>query len=175
MKRALLAAALVTAPAFLGPAAAFAQSPEEAVAYAFLGIADGATLKRATTTMAWKETKTAPATFEGDVDVGGRKATLRFIVHPTDTCHYEITIEGPVSFVPGNSRLYGRVSMGEIESVGLSADGYKADIAGSGFCETGPVNPACVSVGGPDLFGSPDRAKQKEAVDLLVATCGAKP
>ena len=171
MKPALLAVAL----AAMAPVAALAQSPAEAVAYAFLGVGDGMTLKRATTTMSWQETKTDPVTFEGDVNVGGHKATLRFIVRSTDKCHYEITIEGPARFVPGTSRLYGRVSMGEIKSVGLSSDGYKAEIAGSGFCETGPVNPACVSVDGPDLFGAPDRGKQKEAVDLLVATCGETP
>jgi hypothetical protein len=167
MKLARLATILLV----MAPLPALAQTAEEAVAYAFLGVADGATLKRATTTMSWKETKTAPTTFEGDVNVGGRKAALRFIVRGTDKCHYEITIEGPVNFVPGNSRLYGRVSMSEITAVKLSPDGFKADITGSGFCETGPVNPACVSVSGPDLFGSADPARQKEAVDLLVSTC----
>jgi hypothetical protein len=171
MKLARLATILLV----MAPFPAFAQTAGEAVAYAFLGIGDGATLKRATTTMSWKETKADPPTFEGDINVGGRKATLRFIVRGTDKCHYEITIEGPVSFVPGNSRLYGRVSMSEITGVKLSADGFKADITGAGFCETGPVNPRCVSVNGPDLFGSPDPARQKEAVDLLAATCGETP
>jgi hypothetical protein len=171
MKLARLATILLV----MAPLPALAQTAEEAVAYAFLGVGDGATLKRATTTMSWKETGKEPTTFEGDVDVGGRKATLRFIVHATDKCHYEITIEGPVSFVPGNSRLYGRVSMSEITGVKLSADGFKADISGAGFCETGPVNPRCVSVSGPDLFGAPDPARQKEAVDLLASTCGVTP
>lgn len=155
----------------LAPVPAAAQTAEEAVAYAFLGVGDGVTLSRGKTTMSWKETAANPATFEGDVQVGPKKATLRFIVRATDNCHYEITIEGPVAFVPGNSRLYGRVSMSEINSVKLSSDGFKADIAGSGFCETGPVNPACISVDGPDLFGTPDAGRQREAVDLLTAAC----
>jgi hypothetical protein len=75
MKLARLATILLV----MAPLPALAQTAEEAVAYAFLGVADGATLKRATTTMSWKETKTAPTTFEGDVNVGGRKAALRFI------------------------------------------------------------------------------------------------
>jgi len=168
MKFLPLVAALVVAV----PAAAFAQSPEEAVAYAFLGVGDGVTLKRGQTTMSWKETKATPATYEGEVHVGPKTATIRFIVHATDKCHYEITIEGPPGFVPGSSRLYGRVSMGEITGVGVSADGHKADIAGTGFCETGQVNPACVSVNAPDLFGAPDPALHKTAVESLIAACG---
>jgi hypothetical protein len=155
----------------LAPVSALAQTPEEAVANAFLGVSDGSSLVRGKTTMNWKETKIDPATFEGDVSVSGRKGTLRFIVRGTDKCHYEITIEGPAAFVPGNSRLYGRVSMSEIDGVKVSSDGFKAAITGSGFCETGPTNPACVSVDAPDLFGSLDPARQKEAVDLLVSAC----
>jgi hypothetical protein len=172
MKLARLAAAcLVLAPASVASAAALAQSPEEAAAYAFLGLAEGATLKRATTTMSWKQTKAEPATFEGDVHVGQKSATIRFIVHATDPCHYEITIEGPPNFVPGSSRLYGRVSMHDITGVKMSADGHKTEIAGSGFCETSQVNPSCVSVDGGDLFGAPDPDKLKAAFDLVTGAC----
>jgi hypothetical protein len=167
MNLARLAAAVLV----LAPVSASAQTAGEAVAYAFLGIGDGATLSRGKTTMSWKQTGIDPTTFEGDVHVGNKSGTLRFIVRGTDKCHYEITIEGPATFVPGTSRLYGRVSMGEITGVGVSDDGHKAQVAGSGFCETGPVNPACVSVDQPDLFGAPEPARQKAAYDLLVAAC----
>lgn len=172
MKFPRLAAALLAASALVAPIPAFAESPGEAVAYVFLGVGDGATLSRSGTTMSWKETKVEPPTYEGDVDVRGRKGTLRFIVHANDQCHYEITIEGPPSFVPGSSRLYGRISMGEIKDVKVSADGHKAEIDGPGFCETGTVNPACVAVDSPDLFGAPDPARHKQAVESLIATCG---
>lgn len=155
----------------MAPVSALAQTSEEAAAYAFFGLGDGAVLSRGKTSMSWKETKTAPATFEGDINVGGRKGTLRLIVHSVDKCHYEVTIEGPGDFVPGGSRLYGRVSMSEITGVRLSGDGRKTEVTGSGFCATNPVNPACVSIDQSDLFGAVDPDKLKTAFDLLADTC----
>ena len=40
-------------------------------------VGDGVTLTRGQTTMSWKETKTEPATFEGEVHVGPKAATIR--------------------------------------------------------------------------------------------------
>src|SRR6476619_6750338 len=86
------------------PVPALAQTAEEAVAYAFLGLADGAKLARGQTSMSWKEAGKSPATFEGDAVVGGKPVKLRFIVTAIDECHYEVKLEDPANFVPGSTR-----------------------------------------------------------------------
>jgi hypothetical protein len=149
------------------PVPAVAQTAEEAVAYAFLGLADGATLSRGQTQMSWKEAGTSPATFEGEAVIGGKPARLRFIVTKVDECHYEVTLEGPANLVPGSTRLYAQVSLGEVDGLTVQSGGLKADVTGSGFCETGPVNRACMAMSNPDLFGAVDPARHKANVDYL--------
>jgi hypothetical protein len=151
----------------LAPVSAYAQTAEEAVAYAFLGLADGATMARGQTKMSWKEGTPSPATFEGDAVVGGKAAKLRFIVTAVDKCHYEVTIEGPANLVPGSTRLYAQVFLGEVSGLTVTDDGRKANISGSGFCETGPVNRTCMAMSTPDLFGTVEAARHKATVDFL--------
>ena len=94
--------------AFGGPA--LAETAEEAVAYAFMGLADGASFKRATTTMTWTEASASPAVFDGDVDIDGKAAKVRFTVTAVDPCHYEVALEGPM--VPGGGKaLYAKVDL----------------------------------------------------------------
>ena len=85
--RTRLLPAFVALAALAGPAAA--QTAEEAVAYAFLGLADGARIERSGTTMAWVESGSSPATFDGEVVINGRKDTLHFTVKALEDCRYE--------------------------------------------------------------------------------------
>lgn len=150
----------------LAPPAA-AQTAEEAVAYAFLGLADGATIERSGTTMSWVETADAPATFDGDAVIGGHRSKIRFIVTAVGDCRYEITLEGPANLVPGGNRLFARVALQDIADVTIANDGYKSAIEGIGFCETGQRNPACMTVHSVDLFGSVDSDRHRAAVEFL--------
>ena len=63
---------LVAAAASLAlPVAVRAETPEEAVAYAFVGLSDGANLTRDTTTMSWKHAAGSPAVYEGHGSTAG--------------------------------------------------------------------------------------------------------
>ncbi|WP_421723323.1 hypothetical protein [Bauldia sp.] len=162
--RALLATAGL---ALVVAAPAFAETPEEAVAYAFLGLADGATLERSGTTIEWTETAASPATFDGVAIIGGHRSNIRFIITATEDCRYEITLQGPANLVPGGSRLFGRVSLREIRDVRISETGYKSQIEGTGFCQTGQHNPSCMVARDPDLFGTVDLDRHRKMVAFL--------
>ncbi|MCB1488044.1 MAG: hypothetical protein KDJ88_11375 [Bauldia sp.] len=164
MKTRLLPAIAVLM-AFAGPAAA--QTAEEAVAYAFLGLADGAKIARSGTTMDWVETGSSPAAFEGAVVIGGQKDTIHFTVKALADCRYEVTLEGPGHLVPGGNRLFARVDLQEIEQVTLDDDGMHTKIEGIGFCETGQRNPTCMAVPVSDFFGVVDPERHKEALAFL--------
>ena len=106
LKPALAACALFLA---LG-GAALAETAEEAVAYTFMGLADGATFKRATTSMSWTQASASPAAFDGEMNIGGKAAKVRFTVTALDPCHYDIALEGPM--VPGGgTALYAKVDL----------------------------------------------------------------
>jgi hypothetical protein len=150
----------------LAPPAA-AQTAEEAVAYAFLGLADGARMERGGTTMNWVETAEAPATFDGAAVIGGHRSKIRFIVTAVEDCRYDITLEGPANLVPGGSRLFARVALRDISGITIGKDGFKSAIEGAGFCETGQRNPNCMTVHSADLFGSVDAERHREVVEFL--------
>lgn len=154
--------------AFLGAVApAAAQTAEEAVAYVFLGLADGASLERATTTTNWVETSASPATFDGDIVISGRSSKIRFIVKALEDCSYEITVEGPETLVPGGNRLFARVALGDLSNIAIDADGYRSTFDGGGFCETGPRNANCMPVQTIDLFGTVDATRHHDAIAYL--------
>jgi hypothetical protein len=161
----LLIAAL--AATILVPAAGRAQTKEEAVAYAFLGLADNATLSRATTTMSWKETSNSPAVFEGDGNTNGHKYHITFTVAASSDCDYEITLEGPPQMVRQGKALFAKIDLRKINGVSVAEHAVKSSISGDGFCETGPVNPACMFVDATDLFGSVDLDRHKTTVDFI--------
>jgi len=146
---------------------ASAETAEEAVAYVFVGLADGAALERDGTTMKWVEVASSPATFDGKVDIGGRRADIRFIVTAVEDCQYEITLEGPSALVPGGNRLFARVALTEIADVTVEPGGYKAAVDGIGFCETAQTNPSCLTVREADLFGVVDAERHRHSVDFL--------
>jgi hypothetical protein len=153
----------------LSASAAFGQTAEEAVAYAFMGLADEATLTRGKTTMSWKESAASPATFDGDAIVNGKRAKIKFTVAATSKCEYEVTLDGPPEMVSGSHRLYARIDLRTVTDVAINPEGFKATIGGRGFCETGMRNPTCMSVGSSDLFGAVDAARHKEAVAFIRA------
>ncbi|SDB44406.1 hypothetical protein [Bauldia litoralis] len=163
IRRLFLAAATLLAVT----AAAAAQTPEEAVAYAFLGLADGASIERSGTTMTWVETGSSPAAFDGDAMIGGQKAAIRFIVKAVEECRFEITLEGPSNLVPGGNRLFGRIDLKNVGDITIAEDGFKTSIEGIGFCQTGQRNPTCMTIHDADLFGSLDAERHSEAVAFL--------
>jgi len=164
MKKCLPLAAL----AFLGMMVpAVAQTAEEAVAYVFLGLADGAKLERATTTMSWAETAASPATFDGDVVISGHPSKIRFTVKALEDCRYEITLEGPEVLVPGGNRLFAQVALKDVSDIAIDKGGFKSTFNGIGFCETGRRNSNCMTVQNTDLFGKVDAARQQETIDFL--------
>src|SRR5947209_14136711 len=106
----LVQIAIVVGPLLL-PVAAAAQTPEEAIAYVFLGLADGAKLERGMSSMTWKETGSSPATYDGVWTRNGHANAISFVVTATNDCDYVVHIAGPPNIVHGGSALYARVEM----------------------------------------------------------------
>lgn len=164
LRPALVAATLLLA--FAGTAAA--ETAEEAVAYAFMGLADGATFKRATTSMSWTEASSSPAVFDGDMTIGDESAKARFTVTAVDPCHYEVSLEGPM--VPGGGKaLYARVDLTAVAGVTPAADAIRVEIEGEGFCETGRSNPDCMGMNQSDLFGFVDAKRHADTLAFIRA------
>jgi hypothetical protein len=159
--------------AFLASAAlpAVAETAEEAVGYAFLGLADGGGLVRGTTTMKWTEAGGSPAVFDGDTMIQGHPVKIKFTVTALNPCDYDITLEGPPGIVPGQKRLFGKVALKDVTGIAIAADGFHASVAGSGYCETGRTNPDCLRMDSHDLFGSVDGERHKAALAFLQTVC----
>lgn len=172
MRLSILAAALVLSALAAGPGRA--ETPEEAVAYAFMGLADGASLVRGQTTMSWKETGASPATFESESSTAGRKYQIRFTVTAEDPCTYQIVLEGPRTVVPTGKAVYARVDLARVTGVTVTDHAVKAYVAGDGFCETGSMNPTCMKLDTSDLFGAVDIEKHKATVAFLGTVCPAR-
>ncbi len=166
VRRRLVSVLLGAGMAIAVPAAALAQTAEEAVAYGFMGLADGATFERATTTMSWREASASPAVFDGDADIGGKRAKIQFTVTAIDPCRYEVALEGPM--VPGGGRtLYARIDLTAIDTVTVADDGIHVDVAGHGFCETGQNNADCMAMNQSDLFGFVDAGRHADLVAFI--------
>jgi hypothetical protein len=157
---ALLAPLAIAAPAR-------SQTAEEAVAYAFIGLADGASLVRGQTTMSWKEIAGSPATFEADATTAGRKYQIRFVVTAIDDCNYEVAIEGPRNMVRTGKAVYAKIDLRKVTGITVTDHAVKALVAGHGFCETGAMNPTCMELDTSDLFGSVDIDRHKETVAFI--------
>src|SRR5207253_4664657 len=130
-----LAAVLI--PLFV-PVAAAAQTAEEAIAYVFLGLADGAKLERGKSQMAWKETGSSPATYDGVWTVNGHVNKISFAVTATSDCDYIVRIAGPPAIVPSGTSLYARVELKKVTTIAPHADSAVIDVTGTGYCETSP-------------------------------------
>lgn len=167
MPRSLVAAALVAAGTVITvPVVAHAETAEEAVAYTFMGLADGARLERATTTLEWTAASTSPAVFDGDASIGGKPAKVQFTVTAIDPCHYEVMLQGPM--VPGGGKaLYAKVDLTAVNGITPSADALHVEVTGSGFCETGRTNPNCMVVNQSDLFGFVEAERHARLVAFL--------
>lgn len=168
MKTALCLAAACVAAFAAAPAAAV--TAEEAVAYALMGLADGATLARGRTTLAWKETAASPAVFEGDGRGPGQNYHVRFTVAALDPCIYEITVEGPPGMIRMGKALFARVDLRKVTGIAIAADALHTTVSGDGLCETGNRNPVCMPVGSLDLFGTVEPEKHRQAVAFLSET-----
>lgn len=162
MKRTLLAALAITL-ALAAPA--LAETPEEAVAYAFLGLADAATLTRSATHLTWHETSISPAVFEGHGEGQKGAYDVTFSVTKLSDCDYEIYLAGSPAMVRGGRTLYARIALADI--TGLVAGEFKVTIEGNGFCQTGQMNPNCTRVHETDIFGTLDGAKHARLVGEL--------
>jgi len=169
MKKPALAVLLSLVAA--GPAAA--ETAEQAVAYVFLGLADGGTLVRGTTTMKWVESAGSPAVFDSDATVKGHEAKIRFTIKANDPCNYEIVLEGPPKMVPGQKRLFAKVNLKDVAGVAITPDGFHQTVTGKGFCETGITNPDCLQMEEHDLFGPVEAERHKQALAYLATeVCG---
>lgn len=162
----LLWIAALLAPLFL-PVAAEAQTAEEAIAYVFLGLADGAKLERGMSSMTWKETGSSPATYDGVWTLKGRANAISFAVTATDDCDYVVRIAGPPTIVPHGSALYARVEMRKVTGIAPHPDAERIDVTGTGYCETSPENEDCRPTDLSDLFGTVEPARHQELVAFI--------
>jgi hypothetical protein len=152
--------------AFLSEAAQ-AQTAEEAIAYVFLGLADGAKLERGLSSMIWKETGSSPATYDGVWMRNGRTTQISIAVTATDNCDYVVRIAGPPDLVPHGSALYARVEMNKVTSIMPRSDAVGINLTGTGYCETSPENEVCRPTDISDLFGAIEPIRHQEMVTFI--------
>src|SRR5258706_3262054 len=107
---------------FFAPATVHAQTAEEAIAYVFMGLADGAKLERGKSTMTWKETGSSPATYEGVWTVNGHVNNISFAVTASNDCDYVVRIAGPPAIVPSGTSLYARVELKKVIGISPRSD-----------------------------------------------------
>lgn len=155
------------------PAPALAETPEEAVAYAFLGLAGGAELDRGLTHLTWRAASASPAMFVGHGEGGRRAYDVTFTVTARSDCDYEIELAGSPDMVRGGKTLYARVALRDIRAVVGGA--FQVTIEGDGFCQTGASNPNCTLVHKTDIYGTLDPEKHARLVEQLQNEVCAKP
>ena len=149
------------------PVAAAAQTAEEAIAYVFMGLADGAKLERGKSLMTWKETSSSPATYEGVWTINGHVNNISFAVSATNDCDYVVRIAGPPTIVPHGTSLYARVELKKVTGVAPLADAERIGVTGDGYCETSPGNEDCRPTDTSDLFGAVEAARHQELVAFI--------
>jgi hypothetical protein len=149
------------------PVAAAAQTAEEAVAYVFMGLADGAKLERGKSEMSWKETASSPATYDGVWTINGHANKISFAITATSDCDYIVRIAGPPGIVPSGNSLYARVELKKVTGIAPHADATTIDVSGSGYCETSPGNEDCRPTDTSDLFGTVEAGKHQELVAFI--------
>jgi hypothetical protein len=154
--------------AFL-PSIGRAETPEQAVAYAFLGLAADATLDRGAMHLEWHEASASPAMFVGHGEGGGRSYDVTFTVTARSDCDYEIELAGPPGMVRGGKTLYARIALRDIS--GIVGGAFQVAIEGDGFCQTGATNPNCTLVHKTDVYGALDPTKHARLVEQLQMVC----
>lgn len=171
MKPVFLSLAAIAILAAATPAAR-AETPEEAVAYAFLGLSGDAVLDRGKTHLTWHKASDSPAVFVGHGEGGGKTYDVTFTVTAIDDCDFEIQLAGPPAMVRDGKALFARIDLAKITSV--SAGEFQTTIEGDGYCQTGTLNPNCTLVHKPDIFGKLDADKHARLVGALpIAACRA--
>jgi len=166
MMRSEVVAVLAMVAGLAGIDGVRAETAEQAVAYVFMGLADGATFKRDTSTFQWRETSPSPAVFDGAATVGGETMDVRFTVIAVDPCHYEVNLKGPM--VPGGGEtLFSRINLSAVEDLSIDGEGIRVELRGEGVCETGPVNRDCMPIDRMDLFGFVDRPRHAETLAFI--------
>ena len=158
--------AMFLIPAFLSVAAQ-AQTAEEAIAYVFLGLADGAKLQRGASSMSCKETNSSPATYDGVWMRNGRSTAISIAVTATNSCDYVVRIAGPPDLVPQGSAIYARVEMKKVTSIVPRSDAVGINLTGTGYCETSPENQDCRPTDISDLFGAVEAIRHQEMVTFI--------
>jgi hypothetical protein len=160
-----LIGAFAVAAACLTAGAALAETAEEAVAYAFLGLAAGAELDRGRMHLAWQAVSASPAMFVGHGEGPGRTYDVVFTVTALSDCDYEIHLAGPPEIVRSGEALYARIHLDEVTRI--LAGAFQVTIEGDGFCQTGESNPNCTLVHKTDIYGRLDPAKHARLVERL--------
>lgn len=163
----------VAAMGLLAAAPACAETQEEAVAYAFMGLADGAALDRGQTHLHWKQISASPAVYQGHGEGGRNKYDVRFTITQLGDCDYEIRLSGPPNMVSGGDALYATVAIKDISA--LTPAEFQVAITGQGFCQTSPLNPTCKPAPTSDIFGTIDTAKHAAMVQQVRADACTKP
>jgi len=175
MKRIMCApiGAFALVAACLTAGAVLAETAEEAVAYAFLGLAADAELDRGRMHLTWQAVSASPAMFAGHGEGPGRTYDVIFTVTALSDCDYEIQLAGPPEMVRGGEALYARIQLDEV--AGILAGEFQVTIEGDGFCQTGESNPNCTLVHKTDIYGTLDPAKHARLVGQLQGEVCAKP
>jgi hypothetical protein len=164
-------AVATTVQAISGPA--LAETPEETVAYAFLGLAGGAELNRGPMHLTWRAASASPAMFVGHGEGAGVSYDVTFTVTALSDCEYEIQLAGPPGMVPGGKALYARIALDRI--TGVEAGAFHVTVEGDGYCQTGERNPTCTVVHRVDLFGAVEPVRHARLVDALHRDVCVKP
>ena len=175
MKRIMCApiGAFSVAAVCLTASPALAETAEEAVAYAFLGLAAEPQLDRGRMHLAWQEISASPAMFVGHGEGPGRAYDVIFTVTALSDCDYEIQLAGAPEIVRGGEALYARIHLDEV--TGILAGAFQVTIEGDGFCQTGESNPNCTLVHRTDIYGTLDPAKHARLVEQLQSKVCVKP
>lgn len=172
MVRTVASAALAFA-LLQGGAVAADETPEEAVAYAFYGLTDDAQLTHGSVKLEWQEISASPAMFTGHGESPSRRYDVTLTVTAKSDCDFEVQIAGPPNLVRGGKALYAQISLDKVD--GIAAEPLAVQIDGSGYCQTGSLNPECIAVHKTDLFGALDPQKHARLVARLHADICAKP
>jgi hypothetical protein len=154
-------------------ATALAETPEQAVAYAFYGLADRAELTHGKTHLRWIEVSSSPAVYTGHGEGGARPYDVTFTVTAKDACDFEVTLAGPPNIVRDGKALYAQIALDQVD--GITGEALQVKIDGTGYCQTGSLNPTCTPVHETDIYGALDPEKHARLVaDLRSAVCPAQ-
>lgn len=164
---------LVAAVGLVVAVPAIAETREEAVAYTFLGLADGAVLDRGPVHLEWKKISESPAVFQGHGEGGDKRYDVRFTITALGDCDYEVKLSGPPNFVRDGEALYARIAVKDVTTV--TPGNLQLEVTGDGYCLTGTTNPTCMTVHKADIFGSIEAEKHAAMLAQVRTDACVKP